>query len=469
MSHAPDLDVGFGTESPLQELSTPVVIVGAGNIGRMIAERFLLAGQEVHLIDRSSGQLDGARAAFENSFDREVRDKDRKEEVLSRCSFSQGDLATDPLIHKILSNTRLVIEALPEVREIKAGVLGDLDTLVPRHIPIATVSSSFPVAELLDTATYPERFINTHPLQKGIDAIEMMPSRATSQVVTDQVSELFSSIGMVPIHVQRENVGFIFNILWKGIKETALNLVETGVAKPEDIDRLWMMALKTKVGPFGIMDMVGLDVVRDIEQRYAQMDRQKHNPPPAFLERMVSENRLGVKTGIGFYTYPAPAFLQPGFLEGGSQVAEEPVWPTRDTLVGTWKLVSFAAKVVGVDQVLYPMGPEACGQLLYGSDGSMSVHLTRPSRVSFASSDPLAATDSERAGAFSEFFTYCGRFRYGQGLVYHDVEFCSFPNWQGSTVVRSVSLGPDGTLTLSTAPFELNGSVSVQELTWRRA
>ena len=115
------------------------------------------------------------------------------------------------------------------------------------------------------------------------------------------------------------------------------------------------------------------------------------------------------------------------------------------------------------------MGEGTQGQLMYGADGAMSVYLTKPNRASFASPDPLAATDSERAGAFSEFFSYFGRFRYGQGIVYHDVQYCSFPNWQGATVVRSVSLDPDGTLTLATPPFELNGSVSVQELKWRRA
>lgn len=469
MSCAADIDVGLGNGSPLQEVARPVVVVGAGNIGKMIAERFLLGGQEVHLIDRSQIQLDGARAAFNSLLDRELRDDGRREELLGRCSFLQGDLASDPLIHKLLRNARLVIEALPELREVKTQVLGELDRLVPRDVPIATVSSSFPVFELLSSATHVGRFINAHPLQRGIDAIEMMPSRATEESVKEQVITAFSSIGMVPIDVQQENVGFIFNILWKGIKETSLDLVARGVAKPEDIDRLWMMALKTKIGPFGIMDMVGLDVVRDIEARYAQMDGQKFNPPPWLLEKMVSENRLGIKTGNGFYTYPTPAYARPGFIERGLQHGEEELSPTRDTLVGTWKLVSFTAKKVGADRVMYPMGEGAQGQLMYGADGAMSVYLTRPNRHSFASPDPLVATESERARAFSEFFSYFGRFRYGQGIVYHDVEFCSFPNWQGTTVMRSVSLDPDGTITLATAPFALNGSVSVQELKWRRA
>lgn len=466
--NAADLDVGFSGGSPIQEFDAPAVIVGAGNIGRMIAERFLFVGRRVHLIDRNQAQLDGARAALERSFDTEIRDHNRKDELFARCKFLHGDLATDVSIQEILKGACLVIEALPESLTIKESVLGELDSIVPKNIPIATVSSSFPVSQLLAKTTHAERFLNAHPLQRGIDAIEMMPGLATAPGVMTQVSSLFSSIGMVPIQVQRENVGFIFNILWKGIKEIALHLVETGVAKPEDIDRLWMMAFKTKIGLFGIMDLVGLDVVRDIELRYSKIPGGNHKAVPAFLERLVSEGRLGVKTGKGFYTYPAPAYARPGFLERGLELVEE-VSPTRDTLIGTWKLVSFTAKVAGDDKVLYPMGAEAQGKLIYGADGSMAVHLTRPNRNLFASPDPLAATNEERSGSFSEFFTYLGKFRYSQGIVFHDVEFCSFPNWQGATVVRGVSLDPDGTLTLSTPPFQLDGTVSVQELRWRRA
>lgn len=465
--HSPDLAIGFGHSSPTQEFEGPIVIIGAGNIGRMIAERFLLAGREVQLIDRDQSQIDGARAALERSVKQAPCEESRREELIGRCGFSHGDLATDSSIQTLLKRASLVIEALPESLPIKENVLGDLDTIVPKNIPIATVSSSFPVSDLLAKATHTERFLNAHPLQKGIDAIEMMPGKATDRDALADVSELFSSIGMVPIHVQQENVGFIFNIIWKSIKETALHLVATGVAKPEDIDRLWMMAFKTKVGPFGIMDMVGLDVVRDIELRYAQMEGGQHRSPPAFLEQLVTQNYLGVKTNQGFYTYPNPAYSQPGFIERGSEEREN-LSPTRDTLIGTWQLVSFTAKVAESDKIIHPMGTGAQGKLIYGADGSMSVHLTKPNRKPFASNDPLLATPDERAAAFSEFFTYCGKFRYGQGVVFHDIEFCSLPNWQGATVIRSVSLAPDGTLTLSTPPFQLAGTVSIQELTWKR-
>lgn len=469
MRHSADLDVGCGAGSPDIELASPAVIIGAGTIGRMIAERFLLAGQRVHLIDRSQEQLDGARASIESLFDRAVRDEARRGEFFDRFRVSAGDLSSDPRIAQVLQSAICVIEALPEVLELKRKVLGDLDGIVPKNIPITTVSSSFPVSELLSGTTHTGRFLNSHPLQRGIDAIEMMPSRATRVEITSQVSELFSSIGMVPIEVQRENVGFIFNILWKGIKETALDLVAKGVAAPHDVDRLWMMALKTKIGPFGLMDMVGLDVVRDIEARYAEIIEGHHKPPPSFLQDLVREGHLGVKTGKGFYDYPAPAYSRPGFIERGVLRGQEEITPTRDTLLGTWELVSFTAKRQGESQALYPMGSEAQGRLMYGADGAMSVYLTRPTRAAFTSPDPFAATADEKAAAFSEFFTYFGGFRYSQGIVYHDVVHCSFPNWQGTTVIRGVSLDADGILTLSTPPFELAGSVSVQELKWRRA
>jgi|GEM_PF-136778 len=469
IKYAADLDTGFAVGDPKPELSGAVVIIGAGNIGTMLATRFLLADQMVHLVDIGSEQLTRARGDIAASFDKEVREKARKEEMLNRCTYWHGDLSTDQNIRALLVTASCVIEALPESLQLKERVLGELDSVVPPHIPISTVTSSFPVSELLAQTTHRGRFINSHPLQKGIDAIEMMPSRLTERGVADLMSDLFSSIGMVPIEVHKENVGFIFNIIWKAIKETALNLVEKGVATPEDIDRLWMMALKTKIGPFGMMDMVGLDVVRDIEARYAAISSEAHKPPPALLEAMVREGSLGVKTGRGFYTYPNPVYTRPGFIECGSSSFSTELTPTRDTLLGAWKLESFTATIAGADQVVHPMGPEPRGQLIYGLDGAMSVNLSVADRGSFQSPDPLAATPEERMAAYSQFFTYCGRYRYGRGVVYHDVELCSFPNWQGATVVRSVSLTPDGTLVLSTPPFQLDGNLSVQELRWRRA
>jgi hypothetical protein len=229
-----------------------------------------------------------------------------------------------------------------------------------------------------------------------------------------------------------------------------------------------MMAFKTKEGPFGIMDKVGLDVVLAIEERYAKLSGKAEDAPPSFLRTLVDQGKLGVKSGEGFYRYPSPAYLSPGFLEVTGAIPPTGVAPIRDTLLGSWELVSFTATKVGDDKITHPMGEGVRGKIMYSESGQMSVALVRGNRENFLSHDPLSGTIEEKARAFSEYFSYCGTFRYRGGMVFHDVEYCSFPNWSGCTLMRMATLNEEGHLVLSTLPVEVGGSIGVQKLTWRK-
>jgi 3-hydroxybutyryl-CoA dehydrogenase len=446
----------------------PLVIIGAGTIGRLMASEALLGGLPVTIIDKSPEALEAARTSLIVTIRQEIKDPIGQQGAVDRLSLFSGDLQSDTALQAILEEARCVVEALPENRNLKESVLGSLDSLVPPHIPITTVSSSFPVAELLGKANFKERFINTHPLQRGIAALEVMPSAITSPAVTQEVSSLFHGVGMVPVPVQRENIGFIFNIAWRSIKRTVLDLVERGVNSPQDFDRIWMMAFKTKEGPFGIMDKVGLDVVLAIEERYAKLSGKAEDEPPSFLRKLVQDGKLGVKSGEGFYRHPSPAYLSPGFLEISGAIPPRGVAPIRDTLLGAWELVSFTATKVGDDQPTHPMGEGARGKIMYSESGQMSVALVRGNRENFISQDPLSGTVDEKARAFSEYFSYCGTFRYRNGMVFHDVEHCSFPNWSGCTLMRMATLDEEGHLVLSTLPVEVAGSIGIQKLTWKK-
>jgi 3-hydroxybutyryl-CoA dehydrogenase len=127
-----------------------------------------------------------------------------------------------------------------------------------------------------------------------------------------------TSIGITSLMVLEESTGFIFNRVWRAIKRECLHLVDQGVASFQDVDRAWMTLYETPYGPFGMMDRVGLDVVRDIEIVYYEESRAERDAPPKMLLDMIERGELGVKTGKGFYVYPKPAFLEPGFLKGQS-------------------------------------------------------------------------------------------------------------------------------------------------------
>jgi 3-hydroxybutyryl-CoA dehydrogenase len=100
------------------------------------------------------------------------------------------------------------------------------------------------------------------------------------------------------------------------VKRESLRVVDEGHADPEDVDRLWMLFFGTPVGPFGLMDMVGLDVVADIEASYAAVSPDPTDTASPTLHRLVAAGNLGEKTGAGFYRHPHPAYTRPGWLRG---------------------------------------------------------------------------------------------------------------------------------------------------------
>jgi 3-hydroxybutyryl-CoA dehydrogenase len=125
------------------------------------------------------------------------------------------------------------------------------------------------------------------------------------------------AMGLLVILVRKENTGFVFNCIWRAVKKESLRLFDQGVASVEDIDRTWMIQMESDMGPFAMMDRIGLDVVRDIEQVYSEESGDPRDAPPRVLEQMIARGELGVKTGKGFYTYPDPAWRKPDFLKGG--------------------------------------------------------------------------------------------------------------------------------------------------------
>jgi 3-hydroxybutyryl-CoA dehydrogenase len=125
--------------------------------------------------------------------------------------------------------------------------------------------------------------------------------------------EFAIGLDLTPLIVQKESTGFIFNRVWRAIKKETLHLVDDGVATHEDVDRAWMIFFGTQIGPFGLMDMVGLDVVRDIELVYYGKSGDESDLPPKLLLEKISRGDLGRKTGKGLY--PNPAYLEIDWLK----------------------------------------------------------------------------------------------------------------------------------------------------------
>ncbi len=294
-----------------------VCLCGAGYLGWQISLQCASQGIPVRLFDISEEALERASEHIRQELkgwtsEGKITPED-VEAILSRVSF-HDDLA------EAVEGVALVIEAVPERLDLKREVFAQLDDVCDDATILATNSSSIRISKIEDATGRLDKVLNTHfyntPWKRSI--VELMRGTGTSDETLERVREFMVSIGITPLMVLRESTGFIFNRVWRAIKRECLHLVDQGVASFQDVDRAWMTLYETPYGPFGMMDGVGLDVVRDIEMVYYEESGAERDVPPRLLLEMIERGELGVKTGKGFYTYPDPAYLKPGFLKGKS-------------------------------------------------------------------------------------------------------------------------------------------------------
>jgi 3-hydroxybutyryl-CoA dehydrogenase len=300
-----------------------IAIVGAGFMGAQIGLHLAVHGYRVTLIDTSDDAL--VRAAASQAEELERRRAEGRITAAERADIPERIELTTSLAEGV-RHAELVIEAAPERLEIKRALFAELDRLCPPSTILATNSSSIRISAIEDATTRRDRVLNLHfygvVWQRPM--VDLMRGTATSDETIARVSALARSAGLTPILVQRESTGFVFNRVWRAVKKECLKVVDQGVASHEDVDRAWMIFTGAREGPFAIMDMVGLDVVRDIELVYYHESGDASDAPPALLLDKIAKGELGIKTGQGFYTYPNPAYADPDWLRGAPDEEETP-------------------------------------------------------------------------------------------------------------------------------------------------
>lgn len=286
-----------------------VAMVGAGTMGRRIAFQCARSGMPSRLFDLIPGALEAARLEI-NGWLEEKLAADEVEEAMARIEY-----CTD--LRQCLDGVDLVIENVPEDLEVKRAVFAELDAVAAPHTLLATNSSSLPASLISSATSRPDKIFNVNFGNPPEDEllVEMMAAEGVPSSVLEAGEEFLKAIGTVPIVTRKEIMGFSMNRVWRAIKREALHLVADGYSHFEDLDRAWILLFGSRIGPFGIMDEVGLDVIRDIEEQYFFESGEERDRPPEFLERMVEAGRLGVKTGRGFYGYPNPEYRAEGWLE----------------------------------------------------------------------------------------------------------------------------------------------------------
>jgi 3-hydroxybutyryl-CoA dehydrogenase len=294
-----------------------VCIVGSGFMGSQIGLQCAVHGYHVLMHDASESALqrchDEQAAMLDEQIETSVVSADQRQAILDRIQFT-GSLS------EAASIADLVFEAAREDLDVKRDLFRTLDEICPPHTILATNSSSLRVSRIESATNRPDKVLNTHFIQAvwKHPFVELMRGTTTSDATLEAVREFARSIGLIPILVRREVTGFILARVWRAVKKEALHLVDSGVATPEDVDRTWMIAMEAPLGPFVLMDRIGLDVIRDIEMVYYEESGDESDAPPKVLLDKIEKGELGVKTGKGFYTYPNPAYESPEFLREAS-------------------------------------------------------------------------------------------------------------------------------------------------------
>jgi 3-hydroxybutyryl-CoA dehydrogenase len=290
-----------------------VLILGAGTMGQQIG--FLCAIHEYDVVyyDLSQEILDKAlrRIAKLGSWYVSIGrlTEEKLQHALARISATP-----DPA--KAARDVDFVSESVPEDPELKGKVFGQFHKLCPERT-IFTTNTSMLVPSMFAEATgRPEKLVALHFHDvRSTNVVDVMPHPGTAPEVTRLVHDFAMSIGQMVIMLNRESSGYVFNTMLSSLFSSALTLASRNVAAIEDIDRSWMGVMHTSMGPFGIMDQIGLSTVWTITDYWAKKTRDAQAQANAdFLKQYVDKGHLGFKTNRGFYSYPNPAYTDEKFL-----------------------------------------------------------------------------------------------------------------------------------------------------------
>jgi 3-hydroxybutyryl-CoA dehydrogenase len=274
-----------------------VGVLGGGRMGGGIAHAFLLAGSEVVVIDQPHA-LEAADAGIRRAIATSVErgSTTRPQAELDAALRVASDRAT-------LADRDLVIEAIPEIPELKAAALRDVESLLGAHAVLATNTSSLSIDDLAAHLTRPERFLGLHffnPVPVST-LVEVVAGAATDPTLVATAGDWVRALGKTPVTV-RDAPGFASSRLGVALALEAIRMLEQGVASAEDIDAAMLLGYKHATGPLRTTDVVGLDVRLGIaEYLHAQLGERFE--PPALLREMVAAGKLGRKTGEGFFVW----------------------------------------------------------------------------------------------------------------------------------------------------------------------
>jgi 3-hydroxybutyryl-CoA dehydrogenase len=277
-----------------------VGIVGSGIMGSGIAQVCAQAGYRVVLRSRTKERAEATLSSIEKALQRLV-EKEKIDEETKASTLERIEAVSDL---KHLADCDLVIESVVEDLPTKKELFNHLDDICKDDAILATNTSTLSVVEMASQTRRPEKIVGLHFFNPApvMQLVEIVRSIETSDQTVEEARKFAESLGKKPV-VVRDRAGFVVNALLFPYLNNAVKMLEAGVATKEDIDTAMVAGCGFPMGPFALLDLVGLDTsLAIIEALYDEFKDPNYAPAP-LLKRMVAADKLGRKSGEGFYKY----------------------------------------------------------------------------------------------------------------------------------------------------------------------
>ena len=278
-----------------------ITVLGSGIMGHGIAQVSAMAGYNVVLRDIEQPFLDKAMEKIKWSLDKLVS-KEKISENERNEIFSRIKPIVD--LKDAVHDCNLVIEAVPEIMDLKKKVYAELDKVASDQVVFASNTSTLPITEIANTISRPKKFIGIHffnPPQL-MKLVEVIPGQKTSDDVTNLTINFVKSVNKIPVICRKDVPGFIVNRLFIPLVHEACYVMERQKIQQTEIDSAVKFRLGFPMGIFELADFTGLDVIHKATVEMHVRDKKVILPHPK-IEQLFNEKKLGQKSGEGFYKY----------------------------------------------------------------------------------------------------------------------------------------------------------------------
>ncbi|WP_179320090.1 3-hydroxyacyl-CoA dehydrogenase [Winogradskyella helgolandensis] len=293
-----------------------ITIAGSGVLGYQIAFQSAFHGFNVTVFDINDDVLEKAKAKFKTLSEAYKKDLNATQQQIDKTHLNlnyTSDLA------EAVKDADLLIEAVPENPAIKIDFYKKLAKVAPEKTIFATNSSTMLPSQFAESTGRSSKFLALH-FANTIwihNTAEIMGHATTDKKVFEDVVAFAKAIGMLALPLHKEQPGYILNSLLVPLLSAATSLLVNEVADVQTIDKTWMKATGAPLGPFAILDVVGITTAYNIDKIAADKtkDPLKIKTVAYLKEHFIDKNKLGISTGEGFYKYPNPAFRDSDFLK----------------------------------------------------------------------------------------------------------------------------------------------------------